>query len=161
MGFCVQPKASIHSVQQQSTALCCNRLVGPSTPSSSGTPANHLRGHQLLGSSQFCLTLVVQPPNSTLIGFQPDSLRACWGVPCQGPLGPTNRMAAGSVLWILAMVDGAHQAKAAGEGCSLSAILNVFQPSCRLGQYLLCLSPCFNIETYMVDIDCKTSGKAG
>ena len=90
------------------------RLAGPSTPSSPGTPANLVRGHQLLGSSQFCLTLVVQPPNSTLIGFQPDSLRACWGVPCQGPLGPANRMAAGSVLWILAMVDGAQQAKAAG-----------------------------------------------
>lgn len=60
------------------------------------------------------MTLVVQPPNSTLIGFQPDSLRACWGMPCQGLLGPSNRMAAGSVLWILAMVDGSQQAKAPG-----------------------------------------------
>ena len=114
-------KAGIYSVWKQSETLCRHRLVGPSTPSSSGTTVNQLGGHQLLGSSQFCLTLVVQPPNSTLIGFQPDSLRACWGVPCQGPLGPTNRMAAGSVLWILAMVGGAQQAKAAGEDCSLSA----------------------------------------
>lgn len=60
------------------------------------------------------MTLVVQPPNSTLIGFQPDSLRACWGLPCQEPLGPANRMVAGSVLWILAMVDGSQQAKAPG-----------------------------------------------
>lgn len=130
----VQTKAIICSVWQQSATLSWHRLVGASNPSSSGTPANQLRGHQLLGSSQFCLTLVVQPPNSTLIGFQPDSLRACWGVPCQGPLGPTNRMAAGSVLWILAMVDGAQQAKAAGEGFSLSAILTVCQPRSRLEQ---------------------------
>ena len=61
------------------------------------------------------MTLVVQPPNSTLIGFQPDSLRACWGMPCQEPLGPANRMVAGSVLWILAMVDGSQQAKALGD----------------------------------------------
>lgn len=60
------------------------------------------------------MTLVVQPPNSTLIGFQPDSLRACWGVPCQGQLGPANRMAAGNVMWILAMVDGAQRAKPPG-----------------------------------------------
>ncbi len=36
-------------------------------------------------------------------------------MPCQEPLGPANRMAAGSVLWILAMVDGSQQAKAPGE----------------------------------------------
>ena len=35
-------------------------------------------------------------------------------MPCQGLLGPSNRMAAGSVLWILAMVDGSQQAKAPG-----------------------------------------------
>ncbi|KAL0048506.1 hypothetical protein WJX82_004799 [Trebouxia sp. C0006] len=91
-----------------------SRLTGPSTPTTPGTPQNLIRGHQLVGSSQFCMTLVVQPPNGTLIGFQPDSLRACWGMPCQEPLGPANRMAAGSVLWILAMVDGSQQAKAPG-----------------------------------------------
>ncbi|KAA6424834.1 MAG: hypothetical protein FRX49_05008 [Trebouxia sp. A1-2] len=91
-----------------------SRLTGPSTPTTPGTPQNLIRGHQLVGSSQFCMTLVVQPPNSTLIGFQPDSLRACWGLPCQEPLGPANRMVAGSVLWILAMVDGSQQAKAPG-----------------------------------------------
>ncbi|KAL0019249.1 hypothetical protein WJX77_001067 [Trebouxia sp. C0004] len=89
-----------------------SRLTGPSTPTTPGTPQNLVRGHQLVGSSQFCMTLVVQPPNGTLIGFQPDSLRACWGMPCQEPLGPANRMAAGSVLWILAMVHGSQQAKA-------------------------------------------------
>ena len=82
------------------------------------------------------MTLVVQPPNGTLIGFQPDSLRACWGMPCQEPLGPANRMAAGSVLWILAMVDGSQQAKAPGEGHTPRNQCHSLQFFHRAAQYL-------------------------
>ncbi len=50
-------------------------------------------------------------------------------MPCQEPLGPANRMAAGSVLWILAMVDGSQEAKAPGENstpCNQSHSLQSF-----------------------------------
>ena len=57
-------------------------------------------------------------------------------MPCQEPLGPANRMAAGSVLWILAMVDGSQQAKAPGEKqlvCDQCLSLQIFQ---HAAQYL-------------------------
>ena len=72
-------------------------------------------------------------------------------------------MAAGSVLWILAMVDGAQQAKAAGEGFSLSAILSMCQPSSSIVpvRYTHDKLPELEIGADLVDTDCKTSGKAG
>ena len=73
-------------------------------------------------------------------------------------------MAAGSVLWILAMVDGAQQAKAAGEGFSLSAILTACHVSLvqYIGgvKYLHDMLPFCKSVTYLVTPDCKTSGKA-
>jgi len=135
------------------SSLWC-RLIGPSTPTTPGTPPSLLRGHQLVGSSQFCMTLMVQPPNSTLIGFQPDSLRACWGVPCQGPLGPANRMAAGSVLWILAMVDGSQQAKVPGVHWGLIKAFCDSRLPCVAIKWYVQTSSLFYGQFYALSVQC-------
>ena len=68
-------------------------------------PAGLTRPHPHFGSSHFCVSLVIQPPEGVQTQLAPGTLRACWGQPDTGVAGVNHRLQSSQIMWVLAVAQ--------------------------------------------------------
>ena len=75
------------------------------------------RPHPHFGSSHFCVSLVIQPPEGVLTQLAPGTLRACWGQPDTGVAGVNHRLQSSQIMWVLAVAQQRGDKPLSGDCC--------------------------------------------